>query len=123
MANCECSPGNEDLTISVDIAQQSSHDSEKIKQQIRSKSHESSQNKQHVPHSPPPIDDTRIRITRRRAQNRIAQRTYRARKDNQILKMESRLAELSSETIRLFKENQSLRNEIDRLSSGILTMS
>ena len=56
------------------------------------------------------------KVVRRREQNRVAQRAYRARKDDQISRMELRLTKLSLQVERLYQENQILLEEIKRLN-------
>lgn len=56
------------------------------------------------------------KVVRRREQNRVAQRAYRARKDDQISRMELRLTKLSFQVERLYQENQTLLEEIKRLN-------
>lgn len=63
------------------------------------------------------------KVVRRREQNRVAQRAYRARKDDQISRMELRLTKLSFQVERLYQENQTLLEEIKQLNyeKGSLT--
>lgn len=62
--------------------------------------------------------DMSAKATKRREQNRVAQRTYRARKDDQISQMELRLAELTMEAQYLNRENKLLLAEVKRLKSA-----
>ena len=69
-----------------------------------------------------PRAETDIRTSRRRAQNRIAQRTYRARKENAIKEHEQRSSELEKELSDLKTSNAKLEFGVQCLKGQVVEL-
>ncbi|RMZ89376.1 hypothetical protein DV736_g3396, partial [Chaetothyriales sp. CBS 134916] len=69
-----------------------------------------------------PRSEADLRTSRRRAQNRIAQRTYRARKENAIKEHEQRSAKLEKEVSDLRTHNAKLEYGIHCLKNQVMEL-
>ncbi|RMZ85843.1 hypothetical protein DV737_g406, partial [Chaetothyriales sp. CBS 132003] len=69
-----------------------------------------------------PLSEADLRTSRRRAQNRIAQRTYRARKENTIREHEQRSTKLEKEVAELRTHNAKLQFGIHCLKNQVMEL-